>query len=139
MDVGKVIFNKINGDSGITAHVKNDTTGTRVFPSAYNVPKGTQAPFIIYHIVSDSPNNTKNGASTYDYVDVQITIFDQSYFDCQDLASKIRTLFDYSSGTTNGVVVDKCFFQGASDAYDDSWGAKGIYQYNMDFKFNINR
>ena len=91
-----------------------------------------------YQVVSDVPNNTKNGVSEYDYVTVQINVYDTGYADLQTLVGLIRTALDYVSGTYNGVVVDKIFFEGGSDAFDDTFGDNGIYQYNMDFRFNLN-
>lgn len=140
MEVGKALINILNADSSITALIGagGSTTGIRCFPSAYRVPVSMTTPFMTYQVISDNPNNTKNGVSEYDYVNVQISIFDNRYEDLQTLVGLVRTALDYTSGTFNGVVVDKIFFQSASEAFDDSFGNNGIYQYNMDFRFNLN-
>ena len=138
MDVGKAIFGLLDDTANVKALVNNATTGTRIYPSGYRVPTSTTAPFIIYHIVSTTPTNTKNGVSTYDYVVAQISVFAQSYDTCQDLSQKVRNALDYYSGTHRGVVIDKCFFESGSNAFDDSFGDNGIHQMDMDFRFNIN-
>jgi len=140
MEVGKALLNILNADSSITALIGagGSTTGIRCFPSAYRVPASMTTPFMTYQVVSDSPNNTKNGVSEYDYVTVQISVFETRYEDLQTLVGLVRTALDYVSGTYNGVEVDKIFFESASEAFDDSFGDNGIYQYNMDFRFNLN-
>jgi hypothetical protein len=88
---------------------------------------------------ADEPNNTKNGVSTYDYVRVQISIYDNNYADMITLAGLVRTAFDYTSGTYNGVVVDKIFYQDQTELYDDTAGSIGLYGIAQDYRFNINR
>ncbi len=140
MNVGKAIITILNADSDITAIIGNTTDGTlRCFPSAMRQNAQTATyPYVIYHIVNDVPLNTKNGKSTYDYVTVQISVFHDNYTTLQLLVGYIQNALDYTSGTFNGVVVDKIFFQGASEAFDDTAGMNGIYMYNMDFQFNLN-
>ena len=140
MDVGKALINILNADSAITALIGagGSATGIRCFPSAYRVPATMTTPFMTYQVVSDVPNNTKNGVSEYDYVTVQINVYDTGYEDLQTLVGLVRTALDYVSGTYNGVVVDKIFFEGGSDAFDDTFGDNGIYQYSVDFRFNLN-
>ena len=96
-------------------------------------------PYITYQVVSDEPNNTKNGVSTYDYVTVQISIYDLRYSTLVDLAGKVRTALDYTSGTFRGVVVSGVFFQNQNDLFDDSAGEQGFYGVAQDYRFNINR
>lgn len=140
MDVGKALIDILDNDSNITdvIGVKGSTSVMRCFPSAFRVPQSTTLPFMTYQIISDTPNNTKNGVSEYDYVNVQISVYDNRYADLQNLVGLLRTSLDYTSGTFNGVVVDKIFFQSASEAFDESFGDNGLYQYNMDFRFNLN-
>lgn len=132
MAVGKAIYNILTNDSAVSAIV-----GTRVFPQ--KVEFDERMPAITYFVVGTTPNNTKNGVSTYDYVTAQITGFGTNYAEAQDLADKIRTALDYVSGTYAGVVIDKIFFQTSQDLYDDGFGEKGIHYVAMDFRFNINR
>ena len=140
MDVGKALLNILNADSAITALIgaSGSATGIRCFPSAYRIPATMTTPFMTYQVVSDTPNNTKNYKSLYDYVIVQINFYDTRYDDLQGLVGIVRNALEYNSGTFNSVVVNKIFFQGGSDAYDESFGDNGIYQYNTDFQFNLN-
>ncbi len=131
-DIGKAIYSILSNASGVT-----NIVGTRIFPQ--KVPYGKQMPSITYFVIDNTPNPTKNRFSTYDYTRVQVTAFGTSYSVAQDLAVEIRKSLDYTSGTFNGVVVDKCFFEDANDIFDDSFGEDGIHMVALDFRFNINR
>ena len=138
MEIGKVIYNILSNDSNVSPLVT--TAGnTRIFPSRYNFPTKVKLPYITYQMFADEPNNTKNGVSTYDYVRVQISIYDVNYSDMTTLAGHVRTALDYVSGTYNGVVVDKIFYQDQNELYDDSAGSIGLYGVAQDYRFNINR
>ena len=139
MEVGKAVFDILRSDSDVIALVSESGTNPRIFPSRYDFPTNVLLPYITYQIVSDQPNNTKNGVSTYDYVTVQISIYDIKYGNMIDLASKVRTALDYTSGTFRGVVVDKIFFENQNDLFDDSAGEQGFYGVAQDYRFNINR
>ncbi len=141
MDVGKAIFNILINDSNIVGLISDDSSGTnsRIFPSRYNFPNTVKLPYIIYQVVSDEPNNTKNGVSTYDYVTVQISIYDKNYAKLNILSAFVRTALDYVSGTFNGVQVDKIFFQNENDLFDDSAAQQGLFGIAQDYRFNINR
>ena len=139
MEVGKAVFDILRSDSDVIALVSESGTNPRIFPSRYDFPTNVLLPCITYQIVSDEPNNTKNGVSTYDYVTVQISIYDIKYGNMIDLASKVRTALDYTSGTFRGVVVNKIFFENQNDLFDDSAGEQGFYGVAQDYRFNINR
>ena len=138
MEIGKVIYNILSNDSNVAPLVTTDGN-LRIFPSRYNFPKNVKLPYITYQMFADEPNNTKNGVSTYDYVRVQISIYDNNYGDMTTLAGHVRTALDYVSGTYNGVVVDKIFYQDQNELYDDSAGSIGLYGVAQDYRFNINR
>ena len=145
MDVGKALISILNSDSAVTGLIGTMDQNMRCFPSAdtlsiANATSGggtTTVPYLIYHIVSNEPNNTKNYKSLYDYVTVQISVYDSGYADLQNLVGIVRNALEYKSGTFNSVMIDKIFFQGGSSAYDDNAGMNGLYQYNMDFQFNM--
>ena len=139
MEVGKAVFDILRSDSDVITLVSESGTNRRFFPSRYDFPTNVLLPYITYQIVSDEPNNTKNGVSTYDYVTVQISIYDIKYGNMIDLAGKVRTALDYTSGTFRGVVVNKIFFENQNDLFDDSAGEQGFYGVAQDYRFNINR
>tara|TARA_R100000655_G_C2949260_1_gene187039 strand:+ start:469 stop:876 length:408 start_codon:yes stop_codon:yes gene_type:complete len=130
--VGKAIYNILSNDSSIT-----DVVGTRIFPQ--KIEFNSTIPAITYFITSTTPTNTKNGVSSYDYTDVQITAFGSTYDQASNLSRLIRIALDYVSGTYASIQVDKIFFQDANDIYDDNFGEKGIHYVAMDFQFNIKR
>ena len=139
MEVGKAVFDILRSDSDVITLVSESGSNPRIFPSRYKFPTNVLLQYITYQIVSDHPNNTKNGVSTYDYVTVQISIYDIKYGNMIDLASKVRTALDYTSGTFRGVVVNKIFFENQNDLFDDSAGEQGFYGVAQDYRFNINR
>ena len=139
MEVGKAVFDILRSDSDVIALVSESGTNPRIFPSRYDFPTNVLLTYITYQIVSDQPNNTKNGVSTYDYVTVQISIYDIKYGNMIDLAGKVRTALDYTSGTFRGVVVSGVFFQNQNDLFDDSACEQGFYGIAQDYRFNINR
>ena len=138
MEIGKVVYNILSNNASISNLITTDSN-TRIFPSRYNFPKNVKLPYITYQMVSDDPNNTKNGVSTYDYVIVQISIYHNSYSDMITLAGLVRTALDYVSGTYNGVIVDKIFYENQNELYDDTAGSIGFYGIAQDYRFNINR
>ena len=135
MNIGKAIYSILSNDSSVSS-----TVGTRIFPSRYIDESGKyQLPFISYQVISVEPNNTKNGVSTYDYTTAQINIVGNSYNDVITLAPNVRTALDYTSGTYEGVVVDKIFFENSVEVFDENAGSVGLYQISQDYRFNINR
>jgi len=139
MEVGKAVFDILFNDSNVRTLISERGSNPRIFPSRYDFPTNVLLPYITYQVVSDEPNNTKNGVSTYDYVTVQISIYDLRYSSLVELAGKVRTALDYTSGTFRGVVVDKIFFQNQNELFDDSAGEQGFYGIAQDYRFNINR
>ena len=139
MEVGKAVFDILFNDSDVRSLISESGSNPRIFPSRYDFPSNVLLPYITYQVVSDEPNNTKNGVSTYDYVTVQISIYDLRYSSLVELAGKVRTALDYTSGTFRSVVVDKIFFENQNETFDDSAGEQGFYGIAQDYRFNINR
>ena len=139
MEVGKAVFDILFNDSDVRSLISESGSNPRIFPSRYDFPTNVLLPYITYQVVSNEPNNTKNGVSTYDYVTVQISIYDLRYSSLVELAGKVRTALDYTSGTFRSVVVDKIFFENQNDLFDDSAGEQGFYGIAQDYRFNINR
>lgn len=135
MDIGKAIYNILSNTNNISTVV-----GTRIFPSRYiNDTINHSVPYITYQKVSQDPNNTKNGPSTYDYVTVQINVYSDEYQSTVSLAENVRRALDYTSGTFNTVIVDKCFFESSTDVFYDNAGSTGLYAISSDYRFNITR
>ncbi len=137
MNVGKAIFDILTNNAAVLAIISDLGTDPRIFPSRFDFPKNVKTPYITYQVVSDEPNNTKNGPSTYDYVTIQINLYSTSYSNLITLSSKVRSALDYVSGTFQGVEVDKIFFQNQNELFDDSAGQQGFYGIAQDYRFNI--
>ena len=137
MNVGKAIFDILTNNAAVLAIISDLGPDPRIFPSRFDFPKNVKTPYITYQVVSDEPNNTKNGPSTYDYVTVQINLYSTSYSNLITLSGKVRSALDYVSGTFQGVEVDKIFFQNQNELFDDSAGQQGFYGIAQDYRFNI--
>ncbi len=138
MEVGKAVFDILKNDSDVMALVSESGSAPRIFPSRYKFPTNVLLPYITYQEVSQQPNNTKNGVSTYDYVTVQVNIYDNRYSNMISLAGLVRRALDYTSGTFRGVIVDKIFFENQNETFDDSAGEQGFYGIAQDYRFNLN-
>ena len=137
MTVGKAIFDILTNNAAVLSIISDSGSDPRIFPSRFDFPKDVLLPYITYQVVSDEPNNTKNGISTYDYVTVQISLYSTSYSTLIALSGKVRGALDYVSGTFQGVDVDKIFFQNQNELFDDSAGQQGFYGIAQDYRFNI--
>ena len=77
MDIGKAISAILRNTAGVSNYV-----GSRIFPQ--KIPFGETMPAITYFIIDTTPNNTKNGVSTYDYISAPITSFGTTYAPAPD-------------------------------------------------------
>jgi|TARA_R100001163_G_scaffold1123_1_gene1660 hypothetical protein len=127
MEIGKAIYNILNGDNAVRTLV-----GTRIFPNV--APQTTQFPFIIYDVNGVTPNDTKDGVSTLDTNSVMISCYSETYSQASDLAKKIRIAMDrINEGTYNDEQIQSSQFQSYNDIFDDTSGDSGIYRKALDF------
>jgi len=130
-NIGKAIFNILSNDSAIAAAV-----GTRIFPNV-SAP-GVGFPFIIYSIDDTNPNNTKNGASITDEVQVQITTFSTTYSETTDISETIREALDYiAGGTYNGIIVQSISFSDEDDGFNDDILQRGVHTKTQTYRARL--
>lgn len=128
--IGKAIYSILSNDAGVTALV-----GTKIYPDI--IPLGTAYPATVYSVVSTTPTNVKDGASTLDATVVQVDIYSDDYSEAQSIASAIRTALDTYSGTVATVKVDSCRFAGESTG---RFGEETlIFWISQDYNFRIKR
>lgn len=130
MKSGKAIYKILTTDSDVSALVS-----TRVYP---NVAKNsTGFPFIIYEVDNELPTATKDGVSILDTDDVMISIYSKTYAEASDLARKVRTALDRTSGTYENVIVQSIKYDGYNDLFDNDVSDEGVYRKALDFKIRI--
>jgi len=130
MKSGLAIYNILSRDSDVISMVAR-----RIFP---NVAKnGTEFPFIIYDVESESPTDTKDGVSTLDEDFVMVSCYCKTYSEASDLARKIRTALDRKIGTFGGIEIQSIQYNGYNDLFDDNTSDEGVYRKALDFKLRI--
>ena len=130
MKSGLAIYNILTSDSDV-----GDLVDRRVFP---NVAKnGTEFPFIIYDVESESPTQDKDGVSTLDEDFVMVSCYCKTYSEASDLAQKIRTALDRKTGTFGGIEIQSIQYNGYNDLFDDNTSDEGVYRKALDFKIRI--
>tara|TARA_R110002020_G_scaffold460224_1_gene678637 strand:+ start:3779 stop:4180 length:402 start_codon:yes stop_codon:yes gene_type:complete len=130
MKSGLAIYNILTSNSDV-----GNLVSRRVFP---NVAKnGTEFPFIIYDVESESPTQDKDGVSTLDEDFVMVSCYSKTYSEASDLAQKIRTALDRKTGTFGGVEIQSIQYNGYNDTFDDNTSDEGVYRKALDFKIRI--
>jgi len=94
MKVGLAIRSLLVNDSDVNAIVSG-----RIYPEM--AIEGSQTPYIVYSVMSNTPSNTKEGAPV-DEANVEILSVARSYSEANDLADKVRDALD-RVGTTVSV------------------------------------
>lgn len=125
--IGAYIHAKLTADAAVSAIVDN-----RVYPQV--AVQATDRPHITYQVISNTPNDTKNGPSLLDEVSVQINIWNQSYDQACATALDVRKVLDRSSGSVTGCTVQSTRFLTQRDMYDIDAQIQGL---SVDFSFRI--
>lgn len=91
-----------------------------ILGSGYNVcpvliPNSRGAKWISCTMISNYPQNTKDGASTFDWYRFQIDCFTRTAEETDTLAAAVRVLLDNYSGTKESVIIDRIYFDGEHD------------------------
>lgn len=65
--------------------------GGRVYPLYVPEAQNPKAPYIIYNIISSLPDNTLDGVTGHDWVNVQIDVYGKTYDATASLANQVVT------------------------------------------------
>ena len=125
--VGKAIYNILSNNSGVTSIT------TRISPLL--IGQTLNLPAVVYSQTDTDPNDTKNGVSLLDEVQVEVDAIAETYEGAEDLASAIRTALDRYTGTANGVKVQSVQFNNESDTLEKV--QNGLYTITQDYTFRI--
>jgi hypothetical protein len=117
----KPIVKKLKANSDIT-----DLIGTKIFP--LQAPPGQSLPYIIYGISDNLPQDSKDGASTLDVYEMQITMLDQNYANLVRLANEVRSELDYTKEFTyNSITLQLVYFIDEIEAFDNDLDQGGTF------------
>ena len=125
--VGKAIYNILSNNSGVTSIT------TRISPLL--IGQTLNLPAVVYSQIDTDPNDTKNGVSLLDEIQVEVDAIAETYAGAEDLAAAIRTALDRYTGTANGVKVQSVQFNNESDTLEKV--QNGLYTITQDYTFRI--
>jgi len=125
--VGKAIYNILSNNSGVTSIT------TRISPLL--IGQTLNLPAVVYSQLDTDPNDTKNGVSLLDEIQIEVDAIAETYAAAEDLAAAIRTALDRYTGTANGVKVQSVQFNNESDTLEKV--QNGLYTITQDYTFRI--
>ena len=128
--IGKWIYDYLSNDTDVAALV-----GTRIYPERAE-PNAT-LPYLIYSIRNTEPSPTKDGASTLDTFDVQISTFADSYSSCDSVSNVVRQKITYKELNAQGVNVQHASFTGSDDNFDQDRNQRGVYIRHQTFDIRV--
>lgn len=95
------------------------------------VPQGEDPyPAITFSRINNEPEDTKDGVSTLDVIRIDVDIWDDDYDTGKDLADKVRTALDRTSGTFDGRVIQSIRFETDREFFSNN---PEIFQFNQEY------
>jgi len=98
------------------------------YPSV--APNNATEPYIVYSIISNVPEDTKQGVSELDIIRVQVDIYADEYEDAHTLALSVRSAMDRRHGTIRGNIINTIIFDGESDMQESE---AELYRVTQDY------
>lgn len=103
-----------------------DIVGQKIFP--LQAPPNYSLPMIIYAISDNQPQDSKDGKSTLDVYEMQITMLNRDYADIVKLANEVRSQLDYTKEYTyGGITLQLVYFIDEIEAFDKDMDQSGTY------------
>lgn len=127
------IYNILSTDSGVT-----DLVGTSIFPII--VPEGHSLPAVVFTVLEETPNNTKDQDSDLDEVIIEVYSITTDVLSSVNLNAAVRDAMDYVEN--NGNIAKIFYREGISHAFDfiDPDDASAIaYSFISRYKIFYNR
>lgn len=109
--IGRSIYTLLSSHAPLVALV-----GTNIDP--VQAPQGKENPMVIYGISNTDPQETKQRASTEDWIDVELVIYSDDYDESHDIAKEVRNALDKKSGTIAGNVISDIICTGFEDGWE---------------------
>lgn len=119
--IGKVIYSKLGS-----------LVANRVYPLV--APQDVVMPYIVYSVISVTPDHTKGTSSVADKVRVQIDMIGKDLDALNTIASSVRDALDLFSGSSNSVNVSTSRFDSENMFYFDD---TRLYSITQDYLIRI--
>lgn len=113
------------------------TFGNRIYPVV--VPMDSDFPALTYQVINHEETNTKQAANKFDKIGVRVTIYADSYTDCETYYGYVYTALSRYRGTQSSEVITSIAMQSESDDALELTTPTGtstgqfIYRKNIDF------
>ena len=96
----------------IGSAIESILSGVTKYVEGGKLPDRLRDQWVNYTMISNRPNNTKDGASTYDGYRFQLDIYSRTYKEMDTLAESVKSTLNEYTGTSESVVIDHIFFDG---------------------------
>lgn len=124
VNIGQALYATLNAVTALTG---------KVYPM--RVPQENSFPAVVYYIISNTPEETKEAGSVVDLIRVQISAFDYSYATLQTLCQAIRDAMVSLGGEVGNVSIDTVRLSDETELYEED---TKIYHKAMDYLIRIN-
>ncbi len=124
----KALYNILSNDAPVTAITTNI--------NPHRTLQGDSFPAITFSRISNEPDDTKDGVSTLDTIRMDVDIWSKDFTTGRDLADKVRTALDRTSGTFNTRVIQSIRFETDRDFFDNNLE---IYHFNQEYSIRYDR
>lgn len=116
-----------------TTNAITDLVSNRIYPSV--APQSSTLPFITYSTVTNTPNETKSGASKVDYILIQFDVYGDTVLAVEGVTEALRATLDFiTPGTYNSIQIDGVSFRGERTLYEEDFE---VHRKSIDFQFRI--
>lgn len=103
--------------------------GTQIYP--VQAPQGKKDPMVIYGIVKQEGQHSKDRLSVEDWVEVEIQVYSKDYDQVHAISSEVRAALDGKKGTIASNAVSQISFMTYEDAWEEereSFAGISMYQ-----------
>ncbi len=127
--IGAAIYGILSGASAVTSLVSD-----RIYPTV--APQNSTKPFITYSTVTNTPSDTKSGASKVDHILVQFDVYGDTPLSVEGVSEALRVTLDFiAPATYNSVLIDGVSFRGERGATVEE--DFEIFNRSADYRFRV--
>ena len=109
--IGASIYTLLSGHAPLVALV-----GTQMYP--VHATQEKKDPMLVYGIIDQDPQHSKDRASLEDWIKVGIEIYAKDYDQMHAIAKEVRAALDRANGTIAGNEISMITFEGFKDGWE---------------------
>lgn len=91
--------------------------GTKIYP--VQAPQGEKDPLVIYGIVKQEGQHSKDRTSPEDWIEVDINVYAKDYDQMHDISKEVRIALDGKKGTIASNVISQISFMDFADGWEE--------------------